>query len=684
MNVSADKSTSFRPVRRPAQEDAELKQFRELMSPPNSWDDGFGLKAMIGAIFVGMIMTPASMYMSLVVGADIGSAAQWVTIILFIEVARRSFTVLKRPEIYVLYYMAGASMVNGAGGLIWNQFLVQSDAFRQFGLTDLIPPWIAPTDPDVLGQRSFFMKPWLLPIGLIAMGMLLQRLDHFGLGYVMYRLTSDVEKLPFPLAPVGAQGITALADASGGNESWRWRVFSFGAMLGMAFGAIYLALPAVSGAFLPEPMQIFPLPWKDLTSNTEMFLPAVPFIISFDLGLVLSGMVLPFWAIVGSFIGLLLCIIGSPILYHAGVLSHWKPGVGAILTMNSNYLDFFFPFGLGLLAAIAVIGIANIIRSFWNRNKELDEAGAPKMNWRMLFNPPAGRGDFSIWIGVLIYLFSMAWSIAATYFMLKWAADHGMGSPVTKTLMAVLVFYGFIYTPIMSYVSARMEGIVGMNVQIPFVREATFILTGYQGAAIWFTPFPVHDYGRQTLYFRTTELTGTKISSMIKAEVFVFPVVLISVIVFSQFIWQIAPIPSSAFPFADKMWEMNAFRQAVVYSSTLAGGNSGPFVEAFNLNYLLIGLGLALLLFTGLRWMGLPVLLMYGLIRGLDQSTPHVILPQFAGALLGRYFFARRFGENWPQYRVVFFAGYGCGVGLIMMFSLGLVFVSKSVFHATF
>ena len=34
-------------------------------------------------------------------------------------------------------------------------------------------------------------------------------------------------------------------------------------------------------------------------------------------------------------------------------------------------------------------------------------------------------------------------------------------------------------------------------------------------------------------------------------------------------------------------------------------------------------------------------------------------MPQFIGALIGRYYFARRFKENWPQYRVVFFAGYG-------------------------
>ena len=474
-------------------EDAELKQFRDLMPPPASWEEGFGLKAMIGAVFVGMIMTPASMYMNLVVGSDIGSAAQWVTVILFMEVARRAFTTLKRAEIYVLYYMAGASMVSGAGGLIWNQFLAQSESFRQFGLTEHIPPWFAPTNPDVLGLRTFFHPAWMLPIGLMALGMALQRLDNFGLGYVMYRLTSDVEKLPFPMAPVTALGITALADASGGNESWRWRVFSFGSMLGMVFAAVYLALPAVSGAFLPEPISIFPLPWKDLTSNTESFLPAVPFMISFDLGLIISGMVLPFWAIVGSMIGLITVIIGCPILYKTGILYHWKPGVGAITTLNSNTLDFFFSFGLGLMAAIAVIGIYHVVTGLLAKRRQLDESGAAKMNWKALFNPPAGRGDFSIWIGLGIYLFSMTMTITLSYLMLNWAASHGMGSPVTRVLLGVLIFYGFIYTPIMSYISARMEGIVGMSVQIPFVREATFILSGYQGAAIWFTPFPLYD-----------------------------------------------------------------------------------------------------------------------------------------------------------------------------------------------
>lgn len=370
-------------------EDPELRQFRELMSPPDRWEEGFGLKAMIGGLFVGLIMTPASMYMSLVVGQDIGGAAQWVTIILFIEVARRAFTQLKRPEIYVLYYMAGALLISGSG-LLWSQFLAQSNSFKQFGIS--VPSWVAPSDPNILGSRNFFQAAWIAPIGLMALGQILQRVDHFGLGYVMYRLTSDVEKLPFPMAPVAAQGVTALADASGGHETWRWRVFSFGAMLGMVFGAVYLALPAITGAFLPEPISIFPLPFKDLTPNTESFLPAVPVMLAFDLGLVISGMVLPFNAMVGSFIGLVLCTIANPILYHYGVLHSWSRGIGWNLTIQANTLDFYFSFGLGLTAAVAAIGFWQVFGDLFRRKKELDRvASADELEPTVRATGGAGR-----------------------------------------------------------------------------------------------------------------------------------------------------------------------------------------------------------------------------------------------------------------------------------------------------
>ena len=86
-------------------------------------------------------------------------------------------------------------------GLLWNQYLVQSDAAKMLGLTDLIPTWVAPhTDSDSLLARTFFHRDWLIPILLLVGSQIIQRIDHFGLGYALYRLTSDVEKLPFPMA----------------------------------------------------------------------------------------------------------------------------------------------------------------------------------------------------------------------------------------------------------------------------------------------------------------------------------------------------------------------------------------------------------------------------------------------------------------------------------------------------
>jgi hypothetical protein len=488
-----------------------------------------------------------------------------------------------------------------------------------------------------------------------------------------------VEKLPFPLAPVQAQGIVALADASHGRETWRWRVFSFGAMLGMGFAAVYIALPTITGALLPEPIQILPIPFVDVTTNYEEVLPTVPLLFSFDLKFLLIGMVLPFWAMVGGFVGLLFTLAVNPlILKPLGILDGWSPGTGAIRTIQANTLDFYFSFGLGLMFAIAVIGIWHVASSF-RQGKKTGETG--RVDLSALFNPPKGRGDFPLWVAVAVYFLTMSTTIAVAWGLLRMShtEDPNRVTDPGMILLGVFVFYGFIYTPIVSYVSARMEGIVGMTVQIPFIREATFILSAYQGAAVWFTPFPYQDYGRETLYFRTTELTGTKIISRVKAELFVLPIVIISMVVFSHFIWQIAPVPSSAFPYAEEFWDLIAYQRGLIWSSTLPGGQNGPFQEAFVWEYLFAGLGLAVGLYAVLSFFGLPVLLVYGIIRGLDQSLPHVILPQFLGALLGRYYFRKKFGEMWQQYIIVFFAGYMCGEGLIAMFSLGTVFISKSV-----
>ena len=141
----------------------------------------------------------------------------------------------------------------------------------------------------------------------------------------------------------------ALAENDDEREGWRWRVFSIGLGIGLLFGAVYIGLPALTGLIASDPIALLPIPWIDLTRTTESFLPAAPLGIGTDLGLVLLGTVLPFWVVVGSFVAAMVHALGSPLLYHAGYLTHWRPGMDTILTNFANDVDVWMSVYIGCL-----------------------------------------------------------------------------------------------------------------------------------------------------------------------------------------------------------------------------------------------------------------------------------------------------------------------------------------------
>jgi hypothetical protein len=646
-------------------EDKELQEYRDLLETPSEFEEGFDWKTVIGAIFIGFLMMPGSMYLQLVIGTGIGPAARWVTIILFAELAKRSYSELKQQEIFLLYYMAGAALSTPFQGLLWNQYLVQSDAARMLGVTEYIPSWVAPPlGSESLAERTFFHRDWLIPILLLIGTQIIQRIDQFGLGYALFRITSDVEKLPFPMAPVAALGTMALAESTEEKQkSWKWRVFSIGGVIGLAFGAIYVLLPTVSGLVLLEPIRLIPIPWVELTGHTEDILPAVATGIQLDLGLVFIGMVLPFWAVIGGLVGILITFVANPILYNHGILTRWHPGMETVDTIFANNFDFYMSFSIGLGLAIAFIGVWHVARSF----KKSD--AAKRGSLRDLFQPPSGRGDFNFWISIGIYMFS-----TVSYVLLcLWL--------VPSFPWIFFIGYGFLYTPIVSYITARMEGIAGQFVSLPLVREISFIagakFFGYHGIEIWYAPIPIHNYGEATVNFRQIELTGTSIRGIIKAEIVVFPIVMTASLLFSQFIWRLAPIPSSAYPFAQQIWHLQALNTLLMQSSTLEG--SAAFYQALNFIYVIAGLGLGVITYAILTVFGLPIMLVYGMVRGLGQTMPHGHVLEVLGALLGRFFFLKRYGAMWRQYAPVLLAGFSCGMGLTGMFAMGVTLILKSL-----
>ena len=646
-------------------EDKELQEYRDLLHPPDHFEEGFDWKTVVGAIFIGFLMMPGSMYLQLVIGTGIGPAARWVTIILFAELAKRSYTELKQQEIFLLYYMAGAALSTPFQGLLWSQYLVQSDAARMLGVTEFIPAWVAPSPgSDSLVERTFFHRDWMIPILLLVGTQIIQRIDQFGLGYALFRITSDVEKLPFPMAPVAALGTMALAESTEDKQkSWKWRVFSIGGVIGLAFGAIYVLLPTLSGLILMEPIRLIPIPWVELTGYTEEVLPAVATGIQLDLGLVFIGMVLPFWAVIGGLVGILITVVANPILYKNGILTRWHPGMETVDTLFANNFDFYMSFSIGLGLAIAFVGIWHVARSFGKQHK------GEKGSLRDLFRPPPGRGDFNFWISIGIYVFS---TISYILFCL-WL--------VPNFPWIFFIGYGFIYTPIVSYITARMEGIAGQFVSLPLVREISFIAGakyfGYQGIEIWYAPIPIHNYGEATVNFRQIELTGTSIRGIIKSEIVVFPIVMTASLLFSQFIWRLAPIPSSAYPFAQEIWHLQALNTLLMQSSTLEG--NAAFYQALNIAYVGAGVGLGVVTYAILTLFGLPIMLVYGMVRGLGQTLPHAIILEVAGAFLGRFFFLKRYGAMWRQYAPVLLAGFSCGMGLTGMFAMGVTLILKSL-----
>ena len=476
-------------------------------------------------------MVPGSIYMTLLAGASIGPAAQWVTLILFIEVARRANQHLGKAQVFTLFYISGAIMVtasqleggfHGGLGALWSQFYVQLRRRGGPGHRRADPQLGRPQRPGGAGRaQSLFMKEWLPAIGLIAFTMIIGRIDNMILGYGLFRITSDIEKLPFPMAPVGAQGILALTEESedetdhdeersdivaplskkdpagattskpGGEAaggSWRWRIFTMGSIIGLAFGAVYLGVPTVTGALLDEPITLLPIPFVDYTRDTAAILPAVAFAISLDLGQVLFGMVLPFWAMVGTGIGLLTTMLLNPILYAGlpdalpviggaggGVLSSWNPGDNMQQTVYKNNVDFYFSFSLGVAMTIAVAGFVSVFKQLAKarrQRKEDLEAGIEPEKTEL----PEGRGDIRPWAVIATYVISTALYLGVSCWLLI-VTDGRIHPP----LIAVMLFYAIVYTPVLSYVTARLEGIAGEVINLPFVREGSFILSGYTG-----------------------------------------------------------------------------------------------------------------------------------------------------------------------------------------------------------
>ncbi len=665
-------------------EDASKEEGAQVQAP--KFEEGFTAKTVAGALFVGFVMLPGALYLGLVAGQGLGEAATWVTIVLFSEVMRRSFLPMKRQEIYILYYvaamlssllMADRGISGGPfGALIWNQYFRQAP---QAGLiASEIPNWVVPpAGSAALTKRTFFDSMWAVPIMLLVVNEVLGRLNWMSVGYVLFRVTSDVEKLPFPMAPVAASGATALAEAASKEESWRWRVFSIGSVAGLVFGFFYVGIPVFTGVVFGKALQLIPIPFFDLTSSTESLLPGALTGLSGNLGAVLVGFVLPYHIVAGSVVSALFCkVFPMPTILHGmgmfgdATNNGWTRGMDAINTRMVTDIKFWTSIGIGLQLAVAFMGIVQVVRALMTFKKTLSGKG-------MFADVPKGRGDVPIWIPLVTWFSITCFYIILAQYLLK-VDGHGGQFPIW-----IMIFFGLVWTPINSFISARMMGLTGSGVSFPFLREASIMKSGYPHADIWYAPIPLADYGPLAQRFREVELTGTKFTSVIKVEFAVLPIFLVSSFIFWAFFWHTSSIPSSQHPYAQRFWPISATFSAMFMTINKPDGPKWV-LEGINGMRIAWGMGIGLVVYCIMSVLKLPMLFFYGMVGGVG-AWPSDIVPTFFGAWLSRRYFQKRFGvDQWRQYAPVLLAGFSCGTGLIAMASIALSLIAKSVNYLPF
>ncbi|MDA0748712.1 MAG: hypothetical protein O2954_19520, partial [bacterium] len=261
----------------------------------------------------------------------------------------------------------------------------------------------------------------------------------------------------------------------------------------------------------------------------------------------------PFWAVMGSFIGVLIHTAASPVLHHYGYMPHWFMGMDTIQTHFVTGIDFWMSFGIGITFAITVIGFYQVWTGVQSARVENREKGS--------WDTPPGRGDFRIWICIVLFCVASMYTIVLAKVLFP--------DLVSKTLLVFFFVFAFVYTPLISFVNARLDGLVGQNVNIPYIREATIFLSGFHGIDIWFVPFPLSNYGASAERFRQIELTGTKFTGILKAEFFMVPLVLVTSFMYWSYIWKLAPVPSDAYPYVQLMWPLRALQQSVWFTSTM-------------------------------------------------------------------------------------------------------------------
>jgi len=651
-----------------------LSQFESKLEKGWTW------KSMLALIFAGVAILPLNLYLFLVSGASIAVASTYITAILFTQVASLLGTKIKKQELFIIYTVSGIVAGNPAAiGLIYRHYYLNSFVTRSFidpytgkPLSRLIPSWwVPPLDSPANSLRSFFHPDWVIPYSLsfIQFGILVV-IQEIALAIMNAHLYIKTEKLPFPLAEIGAQMVITLAE----RPRDRMNIFTLALLLSSAYSFFLYGLPSLSLGAYNVRLQLIPTPWIDLTTGffgIEQFLPGAILGIHTDPIIWTTGFLLPLNVLAYMLIGSIACwVFGNwlTLTYFRDLFpswaQEWTKGMNLALIWQRSTLRVWSFLQVGFMLSLAFITILPAYKVFGRGLKTLLK---PK-SLKGVIVSGADESEYPPFLKVLvIYIFSVGASIVIFHIFV----------PDFPLWIAILASYGF--GTILTLAGTRSIGETGVVITMPYVWQGTVLLSGYQGLGAWFL-YPTIGGSLAPSWvqnLKIAELTETKPMDFFKAYFFGFLLYNFFSLFFVQFYWSIAPIPSSVFPFTLMQWPLQATIDNMWISRQIV---AKPELLGFAfLGMSAIGIaGQVISKFTGLPFN------FAGLVTG-TVTIPPFAIAYFLGGLLGQYVIKRSVGEQWwNNYKAVLVAGIAAGEGITVGIFSTFILLFKSVWILPF
>lgn len=631
---------------------------------------GLTSRTLLAIIFVAAFMLPITTYLSLFSGATLTGASIYITVILFSEVSRIVGRPLNKQELFIIFQAAAPTLLATPFlDFVYRRYFMLSPYSNLFEMPETntavvrtIPNWWAPPLGSVAYKvRTLLVKDWTLPVAITLFQFyLLWILQEIALAYFLAVLYVDQEKLPFPYANVAAETCSVLAE----RDPEKMSAFTIGLLLGALYAVPLYMIPTITQGLFGVAITPIPVPWLDLTTGNlgiEKILPGAILGLSTDLTTFAGGFIIPFSTAVQILFGsITIWVFGNWITrtYLSSTFpewaKEWSKGMSLSLAYQRSmirvWISPFVAFAIGAAAFSIIKSWKTVIRSF-----------------KTIIKLPSymkTSGYISLPVLLVLYLGGILTSVLVFHWLV----------PDYPLWIAILVptVGGFLS----ALISARALGETGISMNIPYIWQMSVILSGYKGIGPWlispvFSGLYTAGAPQWTQTIKAARLTGTKPSDFFKAYIIAVVFSVLFSFVYVSFLWMIAPIPSSTYPFTMIQWPVN------VLSSLL--WITGKVI----VNSEIIVWSLGIIIVIGLlgeivsRTFKIPFSLAT-IVVGM-MTIPPASIPIFIGSFVGKFIMEKILGpEKWRLQKTLLVSGLLAGQGIAVGIAVAVLMISKA------